>query len=56
MKGITDVRNMCIINCMTKGLLIGIMLIKGDNYVRNETTQNQGELLDVVCLKPRNGF
>ena len=56
MKGITDVRNMGIIKCITNGQLIGIMLIRGDYSGRNELTHYQGELPDVVCLKPLNGF
>ena len=55
-KGITDLQNMCIIKCITNGQLIGIMFIKGDNSGLNEITHNQGELHDVVCLKPLNGF
>ena len=56
MKGITDVRNMCIIKCITIGQLIGIMLIKGGSSGRNGITHNQGELRDVLCIKPLNGF
>ena len=56
MKGIIVVRNTCIIKCITKGLLIVIMLIKGDNSRRNEITHYQGELRDIVCLKPLHGF
>ena len=56
MKGVTDVRNVCISKCITNGQLIKIMLIKGDNYGHNEIIHNQGELLDVECIKPQNGF
>ena len=56
MKGITDVRNTSIIKCITNGQLIGVTLIKGDYSGRNEMTHNQGELRDVVCLKPLNGL
>ena len=56
MKGINDVWNMCIITCIIHRQLIGIMLIKGDNSGRNEITHNYGELRDVVCLKPLDGF
>ena len=56
MKGINDVWNVCIIKCITKRQLIGIVLIKGDNSGLNEITHNYGKLRDVVCLKPLNGF
>ena len=38
MKGIDDVWNMCIMKCITNELLIGIMLIKGDNCGHNDIT------------------
>ena len=56
MKGINDVWNMCIIKCITNRWLIGMMLVKGNNSRRNEITHNNGELRDVVCLNPLNGF
>ena len=46
----------CIMKCITNGQLIGLMLIRGDNSGRSEITHNQGELRDVVCLKPLKGF
>ena len=51
-----NVRNKCIIKCITNGQLIGIMLIQGDNSWRDEINHNQGDIRDNVCLKPLNGF
>ena len=56
MKGINDVWNICIVNDITSRYLIEIVLIKGDNSCHDETTHYFGELRDVVCLKPPNGF
>ena len=56
MLGITAVLNMWVIKCITNGLLIGIMIIKGRNSGRNKITHNKGDFRDGVCLKPLNGF
>ena len=56
MYGIIDVWNMCIIQCITNGWLIVIIIIKGRNSGRNKITHNKGNFRDGVCLKPPNGF
>ena len=53
MKGINDVRNMCIIKCITHQYLIEIMLIKGDNSGLNEITYNYGKLCQNHLILPK---
>ena len=42
---------MCIINCITNGWLIGIIIIKGRNSEHNKITHNKDNFRDGVCLK-----